>query len=224
MPNPRVLIVDDESPLRALVRPYLEADGYDVVEADSGPTALMVIERDNIDLAIIDVMLPGFDGIELVKKVRESHDFPIIFLTARREEGERIAGLRLGADDYVTKPFSVPELVARVSANLRRTQPTNDDIDEVLIVGDIEIRVAARTVGVKGIDIDLTRREFDLLLALVHHRNRVISRSDLLNEAWPSTFFVEKTIDVHIAGLRKKLGESLNVSSVRGVGYRLEVS
>jgi DNA-binding response OmpR family regulator len=224
MSNPRILIVDDESPLRALVRPYLEADGYDVVEAESGPAALMVIESDNIDLAIIDVMLPGFDGIELVKKVRESHDFPIILLTARREEGERIAGLRLGADDYVTKPFSVPELVARVSANLRRTRATIDDIDEALHIGDIEIRVAARTVSVQGNVIDLTRREFDLLLALVHHRNRVISRSDLLDEAWPSTFFVEKTIDVHIAGLRKKLGESLNVSSVRGVGYRLEVS
>jgi len=224
MPNLRVLIVDDESPLRALVRPYLEADGYDVVEADSGPTALAVIESDNIDLAIVDVMLPGFDGIELVKKVRESHDFPIILLTARREEGERIAGLRLGADDYVTKPFSVPELVARVSANLRRTQAMNDDVLEALVIGDIEIHVAARTVSVHGKNIDLTRREFDLLLALVHHRNRVISRSDLLNEAWPSTFFVEKTIDVHVAGLRKKLGESLNVSSVRGVGYRLETS
>ncbi|MDH2902957.1 MAG: response regulator transcription factor [Actinomycetota bacterium] len=224
MPNVRVLIVDDESLLRALVRPYLEADGYDVVEADSGPAALVVIENDSVDLAIIDVMLPGFDGIELVKKVRESHDFPIILLTARREEGERIAGLRLGADDYVTKPFSVPELVARVAANLRRTQSVTGDIDDALIIGDIEIRVAARTVRVKGGDVDLTRREFDLLLALVHHRNRVISRSDLLNEAWPSAYFVEKTIDVHIAGLRKKLGDSLKVSSVRGVGYRLEVS
>jgi two-component system response regulator ResD len=224
MPNLRILIVDDESPLRALLRPYLEADGYDVVEADSGPSALLVIDNDNIDLAIVDVMLPGFDGIELVKKIRETHEFPVILLTARREEGERIAGLRQGADDYVTKPFSVPELVARVAANLRRTQSTNDDIDEALVIGDIEIRVAARTVSVLGNDIDLTRREFDLLLALFHHRNRVISRSELLNEAWPSTFFVEKTIDVHIAGLRRKLGESINVSSVRGVGYRLEAS
>src|SRR5665213_93106 len=122
----RILIVDDESPLRALVRPYLEADGYDVLEADSGPAALAVIESDDVDLAIVDVMLPGFDGIELVQKVRASHDFPIILLTARREEGERIAGLRLGADDYVTKPFSVPELVARVSAQLRRATTTKD--------------------------------------------------------------------------------------------------
>ena len=224
MSNPRVLIVDDESPLRALVRPYLEADGYDVVEADSGPAALRVIEDGNIDLAIIDVMLPGFDGIELVKKVRVSHDLPIILLTARRAEGDRIAGLRLGADDYVTKPFSVPELVARVSANLRRKMATTDNLNETLVLGDLEIRVAARTVSAHGIEVDLTRREFDLLLALVHHRNRVISRSDLLNEAWPSSFFGEKTIDVHIAGLRKKLGESLNVSSIRGVGYRLEGS
>jgi DNA-binding response OmpR family regulator len=224
MANLRVLIVDDESPLRALVRPYLEADGYDVVEADSGPSALKVIENGNIDLAIVDVMLPGFDGIELVKKVRESHDFPIILLTARREEGDRIAGLRLGADDYVTKPFSVPELVARVSANLRRNLAASQVTDEPLVIGDIEIRVAARTVSAQGVEVDLTRREFDLLLALVRHRNRVISRTDLLNEAWPSTYFVEKTIDVHVAGLRKKLGECLNVSSIRGVGYRLEVS
>jgi len=224
MSSPRILIVDDESPLRALVRPYLEADGYDVVEADSGPSALEAIARETIDLAIIDVMLPGFDGIELVKKVRAAHDFPIILLTARREEGERIAGLRLGADDYVTKPFSVPELVARVAAQLRRAQPPSDTAEEEVVVGDITIRVAARTVSVQGRDVDLTRREFDLLLALVRHRNRVISRTDLLNEAWPSTFFVEKTIDVHIAGLRKKLGESLVVSSVRGVGYRLETS
>lgn len=224
MANLRILIVDDESPLRALVRPYLEADGYDVVEAESGPSALQVIEKGGIDLAIVDVMLPGFDGIELVKKVRESFDFPIILLTARREEGERIAGLRLGADDYVTKPFSVPELVARVAANLRRKSVTDLDADEMISIGRIEISVAARAVRVEGREVDLTRREFDLLMALYRHRNRVISRTDLLNEAWPSTYFVEKTVDVHLAGLRKKLGESLNVSSVRGVGYRLEIS
>ena len=218
------MIVDDELHLRTLVRPYLEADGYEVVEAADGPSALALIERGSIDLAIVDVMLPGFDGIELVKRVRETNDLPIILLTARREEGDRIAGLRLGADDYVTKPFSVPELVARVGANLRRKVVATDEAEEPIVVGDIEILVGARVVKVHGREVELTRREFDLLVALVRRPNRVISRSELLNAAWPSTYFVEKTVDVHLAGLRKKLGDSLNVSSVRGVGYRLESS
>ena len=223
MAGPRILIVDDEVHLRTLVRPYLEADGYEVLEAGDGPSALTSIERDNIDLAIVDVMLPGFDGIELVKRVRETNDLPIILLTARREEGDRIAGLRLGADDYVTKPFSVPELVARVGANLRR-KITSEATEEPLVIGDIEIEIGARVVSVKGREVELTRREFDLLVALVRRPNRVISRTELLNAAWPSTFYVEKTVDVHLAGLRKKLGDALRVSSVRGVGYRLETS
>ena len=218
------MIVDDEVHLRTLVRPYLEADGYEVVEAADGPSALALIEHGSIDLAIVDVMLPGIDGIELVKRVRETNDLPIILLTARREEGDRIAGLRLGADDYVTKPFSVPELVARVGANLRRKVAATDEAEEPIIVGDIEILLGARVVKVHGREVELTRREFDLLVALVRRPNRVISRSELLNAAWPSTYFVEKTVDVHLAGLRKKLGDSLNVSSVRGVGYRLESS
>ena len=220
----RILVVDDEVHLRTLVRPYLEADGYEVLEAGDGPSALASIEHDNIDLAIIDVMLPGFDGIELVKRVRETNDLPIILLTARREEGDRIAGLRLGADDYVTKPFSVPELVARVGANLRRKMATGDATEEPLVMGDIEVEVGARVVTVKGTEVDLTRREFDLLVALMRRPNRVISRTELLNAAWPSTYYVEKTVDVHLAGLRKKLGDALRVSSVRGVGYRLESS
>ncbi|MBU6516150.1 MAG: response regulator transcription factor [Acidobacteriota bacterium] len=220
----RILVVDDEVHLRTLVRPYLEADGYEVLEAGDGPSALASIEHDNIDLAIIDVMLPGFDGIELVKRVRETNDLPIILLTARREEGDRIAGLRLGADDYVTKPFSVPELVARVGANLRRKMTTGDATEEPLVMGDIEVEVGARVVTVKGREVDLTRREFDLLVALMRRPNRVISRTELLNAAWPSTYYVEKTVDVHLAGLRKKLGDALRVSSVRGVGYRLESS
>jgi len=224
MAGPRILIVDDEVHLRTLVRPYLEADGYEVLEAGDGPSALTSIERDNIDLAIVDVMLPGFDGIELVKRVRETNDLPIILLTARREEGDRIAGLRLGADDYVTKPFSVPELVARVGANLRRKMTTGDASEEPLVMGDIEIELGARVVTAKGREVDLTRREFDLLVALMRRPNRVISRTELLNAAWPSTYYVEKTVDVHLAGLRKKLGDALRVSSVRGVGYRLEPS
>ncbi|HUX03435.1 MAG TPA: response regulator transcription factor [Acidimicrobiales bacterium] len=220
MSGSRVLLVDDESPLRTLVRPYLEAEGYQVLEAASGPQGLVLLEAGGVDLAIVDVMLPGFDGIELVKRVRAFSNVPIILLTARREEGERIAGLRLGADDYVTKPFSVPELVARVAAHLRRS--SGEATDETVCIGDIEIRLASRVVLVRGEEVELTRREFDLLVALARHPNRVISRNDLLREAWPTTYVVEKTVDVHLAGLRKKLGDSLKVTSLRGVGYRLE--
>lgn len=221
---PRILIVDDETPLRSLVRPYLEAEGYEVVEAATGPTGLSLLEAGGIDLAIVDVMLSGFDGIELVKRVRGTSNIPIILLTARREEGERIAGLRLGADDYVTKPFSVPELVARVSAHLRRANVIADAEEEEIHVGDIAVHPFSRTVVVDSVEIELTRREFDLLLALARHPNRAISRTDLLREAWPTTYVVEKTVDVHLAGLRKKIGPSLKVTSLRGVGYRLETS
>lgn len=220
MSGSRILLVDDESPLRTLVRPYLEAEGYQVLEAASGPQGLALLEAGGVDLAIVDVMLPGFDGIELVKRVRAFSNVPVILLTARREEGERIAGLRLGADDYVTKPFSVPELMARVAAHLRRSG--NDAIDATVRIGDIEIRPSSRVVLVRGEQVELTRREFDLLVALARHPNRVISRNDLLREAWPTTYVVEKTVDVHLAGLRKKLGDSLRVTSLRGVGYRME--
>jgi DNA-binding response OmpR family regulator len=181
-----------------------------------------IVRDETIHLAIVDVMLPGFDGIEVVKRIRETSGMPVILLTARREEGERVAGLRLGADDYVTKPFSVPELVARVSAQLRRSGWATGALDERVVIGDIEIDPTSRKVWVDGVAAELTRREFDLLLALTRRPNRVISRSDLLNEAWPTTFVNEKTVDVHVAGLRRKLGPSLDVTSIRGVGYRLE--
>ncbi|HEV3266963.1 MAG TPA: response regulator transcription factor [Acidimicrobiales bacterium] len=222
MTTARILVVDDESPLRSLVRPYLEAEGYEVLEASNGPQAVEIVRDETIHLAIVDVMLPGFDGIEVVKRIRETSGMPVILLTARREEGERVAGLRLGADDYVTKPFSVPELVARVSAQLRRSGWATGALDERVVIGDIEIDPTSRKVWVDGVAAELTRREFDLLLALTRRPNRVISRSDLLNEAWPTTFVNEKTVDVHVAGLRRKLGPSLDVTSIRGVGYRLE--
>jgi len=220
----RILLVDDESPLRALVRPYLEAEGYEVVEASSGPSAVDIFREGDIDLVIVDVMLPGFDGLEVVKRIRETSGMPVILLTARREEGERVAGLRLGADDYVTKPFSVPELVARVSAQLRRIGWAAEALEERVVVGDIELDPTSRKVWVDGESTDLTRREFDLFLALARRPNRVISRLDLLNQAWPTTFVNEKTVDVHVAGLRRKLGSSFNVTAIRGVGYRLEIA
>jgi DNA-binding response OmpR family regulator len=221
MGNPRIMLVDDEEPLRELVRPYLEAEGFDVIEASSGPSALELFNSQGAELAIVDVMLPGFDGIEFVRRVRRTSDLPVILLTARREEGERVAGLRLGADDYVTKPFSAPELVARVQALLRRSigiSPCSNGIT----VGDIEIKPAARQVWVADREVELTRREFDLLVALATRLGRVVSRTELLRDAWNTTFLAEKTVDVHLASLRRKVGTSLKVTALRGVGYRME--
>jgi two-component system, OmpR family, alkaline phosphatase synthesis response regulator PhoP len=221
MGNPRIMLVDDEEPLRELVRPYLEAEGFDVIEASSGPSALELFNSQGAELAIVDVMLPGFDGIEFVRRVRRTSDLPVILLTARREEGERVAGLRLGADDYVTKPFSAPELVARVLALLRRSigiSPCSNGIT----VGDIEIKPAARQVWVADREVELTRREFDLLVALATRLGRVVSRTELLRDAWNTTFLAEKNVDVHLASLRRKVGTSLKVTALRGVGYRME--
>ena len=216
-----ILIVDDEADLRALIRPYLEAEGFCVVEASSGPTGLAAVRQPGIDLAIVDVMLPGFDGFELVRRIRQFSHLPVILLTARREEGNRIAGLRLGADDYVVKPFSAPELVARVCAQLRRARSFSADLR--LQIGSITVDLSGRTVEVDGEPVELTRREFDLLVALARSPGRVLTRAELLNMAWDDAYVTAKTVDVHLAGLRRKLGPDLCVRALRGVGYRLDL-
>ncbi len=215
-----ILVVDDEADLRGLIRPYLEAEGFAVVEAASGPEGLAAVQQSGVDLAVIDVMLPGFDGFELLRRIRRLSHLPVILLTARHEEGNRIAGLRLGADDYVVKPFSAPELVARVFAQLRRARefgPTT-----LLQLGAITLDVSARVVEVDGDPVELTRREFDLLVALARNPGRVLTRAELLSAAWDTTFVTAKTVDVHLAGLRRKLGPDLTVRTLRGVGYRLD--
>lgn len=221
MGDAAVLIVDDEPSLRALVRPYLEADGLDVVEAVDGPSGLLALQRAAIDVAVVDVMLPGFDGLELVRRARSFSNLPIILLTARREEGQRIAGLHGGADDYVVKPFSAPELVARVRAQLRRARGFTESAAPSRI-GGIEIDAQSRRVLVDGQPVELTRREFDLLLAFARRPGKVTSRLDLLREAWETTYVSERTVDVHIASLRRKLGADFQVTALRGVGYRLD--
>lgn len=218
----RILVVDDEASLHELVRPYLEAEGFDVTEARSGTAALSALEQGSFDIAIVDVMLPGVDGFELVRQVRTRSHMPIILLTARREVGNRVAGLKLGADDYVVKPFSVPELVARVQAQLRRVKGFSEGSAQRKL-GGIEIDGDARRCTVDGAEIELTRREFDLLWALASEPGRVLTRSDLLRAAWGTTYVSERTVDVHLAGLRRKLGPDLKVTALRGVGYRLEV-
>ncbi len=217
----RVLVVDDEHSLRKLLRLYLEKEGYVVVEAENGLDALSRLRRGGIDLALVDVMLPELDGFEVVRRIRTESAIPIILITARGEEAQRIAGLELGADDYVVKPFSAPEVVARVRAQLRRARG-HFGAGEPLRIGAVELDQEARRVTVDGREVELTRREFDLLAALLRDPDRVHTRDALLELVWGSTYLQPKTVDVHIAGLRRKLGDAVKISSLRGVGYRLE--
>jgi DNA-binding response OmpR family regulator len=217
----RVLVVDDEAPLRRLLRLYLSKEGIAVTEATNGTDALALVRRGDFDLAIVDVMLPEMDGFELVRRIRRESTLPIIFVTARGEETNRVAGLELGADDYVVKPFSAPEVVARVRAHLRRAAGF-DEPDPVLRVGSVELVPSAHSCRVEDRPIELTPREFDLLETLLRHPGRTFTRDQLLQEVWGSTFVISKTVDVHMAGLRRKLGNAVRITTLRGIGYRLE--
>jgi DNA-binding response OmpR family regulator len=220
-PRARVLVVDDEHALRRLLRLYLEKEQYTVVEADNGLDGLSLLRRGGIDVALVDVMLPGLDGFELVRRIRGESGVPIILVTARGEESARVAGLELGADDYVVKPFSAPEVVARVRAQLRRADGAVGERGP-LRHGRVELDEQSRRVTVDGREVALTRREFDLLAALLRDPERVHTREALLELVWGSPYLQPKTVDVHIAGLRRKLGDALQISALRGVGYRLE--
>ncbi|MEP6909419.1 MAG: response regulator transcription factor [Actinomycetota bacterium] len=217
----RVLVVDDERALRRLLRLYLSKEGLAVAEAENGADALSLLRRGGVDLALVDVMLPEVDGFEVVRRIRQESTIPIILLTARGEETNRVAGLELGADDYVVKPFSPPEVIARVRAQLRRAQQFAAE-ESLLRRDGVELDRAERRCLVHGKPVELTRREFDLLATLLEHPGRVYTREQLLAAAWGTTFVSEKTIDVHIAGLRRKLGDAIAITALRGVGYRVE--
>lgn len=217
----RILVVDDELSLRRLMRLYLGKAGFAVQEASTGSQALAALRRGDIDLAIVDVMLPEVDGFEVVRQARRNSSIPIILLTARGEEASRVAGLEVGADDYVVKPFLAHEVVARVRAQLRRARGFDADA-ATLRVGLVELDRRARRCTIGGAGVELTRREFDLLETMLASPGRAFTRDQLLDEVWGSRFVSEKTIDVHIVGLRRKLGGALRISTLRGVGYRLE--
>jgi DNA-binding response OmpR family regulator len=217
----RILVVDDELSLRRLMRRYLGKAGFSVQEATTGSQALAALRRGDIDLAIVDVMLPELDGFEVVRQARRNSSIPIILLTARGEEASRVAGLEVGADDYVVKPFLAHEVVARVRAQLRRARGFDADA-ATLRVGPVELDRRARRCTIGGEGVDLTRREFDLLETLLASPGRAFTRDQLLDEVWGSRFVSEKTIDVHIVGLRRKLAGAVRISTLRGVGYRLE--
>jgi len=218
---PKILVVDDESDLRRLLRLYLSKEGFDVVEAVNGLDALSLLRRGDVDVAIVDVMLPELDGFEVLRRIRrEDAAVPVILLTARGEETSRVAGLELGADDYVVKPFSAPEVVARVRVQLRKRSA--DARPSSLRAGGTELDLDGRRCLVDGAEVELTRREFDLLAVLMEHRGQALSRDQLLERAWGSSFLSAKTVDVHVGSLRQKLGDAIDISTLRGIGYRLE--
>ena len=219
-----VLVVDDEVPLAAIVASYLVREGFTVVQAHDGPTAVDMAQLHTPDLIVLDVMLPGFDGVEVCRRVRAFTDAYIIMLTARDEELDKIVGLSVGADDYLVKPFSPRELIARVRAMLRRPRASSATEAILRTIGDLVIDEEARTVTASGESVDLTRTEFDLLAALAARPRAAFTRRQLIDEVWGSDWFGdEHLVDVHIGHLRHKLGDNANepryVRTVRGVGY-----
>jgi DNA-binding response OmpR family regulator len=217
----RILVADDESAQRRLLRAYLNRAGYSVVEADNGLDALALLRGGGIDVALVDVMMPQLDGFEVVRRIRPESTVPIILLTARGEETSRVAGLELGADDYVVKPFSAPEVVARVRTHLRRLQSAPAK-DRTLVTGKVELDLEARRCTVDGRQVDLPRRQFDLLATLMQAPGRVFTREQLLEHAWGTPYLSPKTVDVHVARLRAGLGDAVQIVALRGVGYKLE--
>jgi two-component system, OmpR family, response regulator ResD len=220
-----VLVVDDEPTIRDVVVQYLRREGYATLEAGDGDTARNLLEREWPSLVVLDLMLPGTDGLALCRWIRDRSELPVIMLTARGEEADRIVGLELGADDYVTKPFSPRELVARVRTVLRRSG-TPDQTYERVRFGEIEIDAAAREVLKNGQALKLTAREFDLLLFLARHPRRVFSRDQLMSRVWGyEPAFDSGTITVHVRRLREKIEDDparpQHLETVWGVGYRL---
>ncbi len=220
-----VLVVDDEPIVREVVVRYLAREGHRTLEAADGNAARDAIKRADPDLVVLDVMLPGTDGLELCKWIRSTSELPVIMLTARGEEADRIVGLELGADDYVTKPFSPRELAARVRSVLRRATPADAAVER-LTFGDVELERATRDARKAGAEVRLTAKEFDLLWFLASHPRRVFSRDQLMASVWGYTAALDTgTVTVHVRRLREKLEDSpsepRHLQTVWGVGYRL---
>lgn len=225
MPEQTILVADDESNIRNLARMYLEKDGYRVQTAVDGAAALAQIEREPPDLLVLDLMMPEVDGWEVCRRLRAEGNLPILMLTARDDDVDKIVGLEMGADDYLTKPFNPRELVARVRAILRRADVPSaaPAPDETRRCGDVSVDPVAREAVITGEKVSLRAKEFDLLLTLIDHRNQVLSREQLLNLVWGYDFYGQtRTVDVHIAHLRDKLkGSDVAIETVWGVGYKL---
>ncbi|HZM18585.1 MAG TPA: response regulator transcription factor, partial [Gaiellaceae bacterium] len=217
-----VLVVEDEASIASFVAMYLRNAGYDVKVAPTGREALTVAESQSPSLVVLDLMLPDIDGIEVCRRLRHTSDVPILMLTARDEDVDKIVGLEVGADDYLTKPFNPRELVARVKSILRRSTPERKEAKTTQIRhGQLLVDSGRREVQVDGNDVQLAPKEFDLLWELLDHNGLVLTRDQLLERVWGYTFAGDtRTVDVHIRQLRRKLGDASPIVTVWGVGYK----
>ncbi len=229
-----ILAVDDEEHILELLEYNLESNGFRVLTASSGEEGIEILKKEAVDLVLLDIMLPGIDGMELLKRIRKNPDMaelPVIMLTAKSEEINKVLGLEVGADDYISKPFGIYELVARVKAVLRRSERAKatpvleEEKDEIIAIDKIVINNTTHEVTVDGRNVELALKEFELLYVLAKHRTRVFSREVLLDKIWGYEYAGEtRTVDVHIRNLRKKIEEDDNkpkyIKTVRGVGYK----
>ncbi len=219
-----ILIVDDEARIRALITKYAAFEGYSAEEAENGMQAVEKCREKKYDLIIMDVMMPELDGFSAVREIRKEQNTPVIMLSARGEEYDRIHGFEIGVDDYVVKPFSPKELMMRVSAVVKRSAGQPEQEDEIVTLGDLQVNFTARRVSVEGRELDLSPKEYDLLFYMVRNRGIALTREKLLNDVWGYDFFGDdRTLDTHIKLLRKELGSCANrITTLRGVGYRFE--
>lgn len=223
-----ILIVDDEQHILELLKFNLKKEGYNILEADSGMLALEILKHNKVDLVILDIMMSDKDGYEVLKEIRFNKDtknLPVILLSAKSEEIDKILGLELGADDYITKPFSVKELVVRVKALLRRVESLKPEIEDKVKFGEVEVDFSKRTVKKNNKDVSLSFKEFELLKLLIENKGRVLDRDFILQRVWGYEFDGDtRTVDVHIRFLRRKLEDDEKnpryIETVRGVGYR----
>ena len=214
-----VLLVEDEDAIADPLAEGLRREGFTVTRAASGAEALAAVDS---DFVLLDLRLPDMDGLDVCRQIRARSDVPIIVVTARGEETDRVVGLELGADDYVVKPFGIRELIARIRAVMRRGDRQTRDTDSEVRVGALELNLRTRRVRLEGRELDLTPKEFDLLAALARDPGAAVSRRRLLEEVWDTSWYGStKTIDVHVAALRRKLGDPAWIETVRGIGFRL---
>ncbi len=221
----RILVVDDEKMIRNVIKEYAEFDGFEVTEAEDGMEAVEICRREDFDLIVMDIMMPRLDGYSAIKEIRKTKQIPVIMLSARGEEYDKLFGFEIGIDDYVVKPFSPKELLARIKAVLKRAAAKEQPMDIIRYEG-LEINVTGREVSVDGKPVSLTPKEYDLLFYLVRNKGIALSREKLLEEVWGYDFFGDdRTVDTHIKMLRNSLGEYRKfIKTLRGMGYKFETT
>ncbi len=222
----RILVVDDEVNIRRVVREYAEFEGYEVAEAENGMEAVEMVKSGDFDLIVMDIMMPKLDGFSTCKEIKKYKSVPVIMLSARGEEYDKLFGFELGIDDYVVKPFSPKELMARIKAVLKRNSVSESSVPEKLAYEGLEIDIAGREVYVDGEKASMTPKEYDLLFYLVKNKNLALTRDKLLEEVWGYDFFGDdRTVDTHIKMLRNSLGQYRKfIVTLRGMGYKFEYS